>query len=162
MTSPTPNSPRSESAAHPHWWSRLQELLDARLAMAKLEVRHNIHSFRRLGIAGTIGAVVALSGLPVLLIVLSQALAARTRLDVFTWQFLLGGAFSLAGMLILLLAWRSFRRNFTGLAETLDELREDRRWLEEIAGELIGAAPLTAQPGESADESPPGRQDSQR
>jgi hypothetical protein len=33
------------------------------------------------------------------------------------------------------LAWRRFRRNFIGLRETLEELREDVLWLKEKSGE---------------------------
>ena len=35
------------------------------------------------------------------------------------------------------LGWKSFRRDFSGLGETLKELREDRAWLGEMASEMI-------------------------
>jgi hypothetical protein len=36
-----------------------------------------------------------------------------------------------AAALVGWLAWRRFRRQFTGLEETLEELREDLVWLQE-------------------------------
>ena len=130
--------------AHPgddrHLWAQLREWYGARIAMAQLEVRHDIASTRRLGLMAGIGAVLILTGLPVLVVVLSQALAAATQIDAVWWQLVFGAGFALLGAALIFAGWRNFRREFSGFKETLDELREDQLWLGEIAAEITGSA----------------------
>jgi hypothetical protein len=38
------------------------------------------------------------------------------------------------GAIVAYFAWRRFRRRFIGLQETLEELREDRVWIDEWLG----------------------------
>ena len=120
--------------------AQLRELLDSRLALAKLEVQHDIACSRRLGIIAGTGSVVAIIGLTFLSFVLANYLAALTQTDPLWWQLGFGVVMVTAGTTAIFFSWRSFRREFSGLRETLDELREDQRWLSELASEVLPEA----------------------
>ncbi len=134
--SQTPTPPSSDAAPE-STFGKLCELFDARWAMAQLEIRHNISAAKRLAIVGGVGAVLALTALPILVIAASTALSSITTLDETAWRLILGGGLLLLGLAAMLLSWRTFRGNFTGLSETASELQEDRRWLQELAGEAM-------------------------
>ncbi len=109
--------------------------------MAQLEIRGDIDASRRLGIVGGIGAVMALTGLPVLVMVLGEALGRATVIDAIWWQLGFGFGFLLIGLTVLWLSYRTFRREFAGLRETLEELREDAAWMKEMAAEFAPTPP---------------------
>ena len=137
------------TAAEPHSRiAHLREAIDARIALAKIEVQHDIACSKRLGIFAGVGAVVVIIGLTLLTLVFADYLAALTQTDPIWWHLTFGIAMTLAGAAAIYLGWRTFRREFSGLSETLDELREDQRWLMEAAAELIGTG---LQAGEAAD-----------
>ena len=50
------------------------------------------------------------------------------------WLLILGLLLFAAGALAGYLAWRRFRHTFTGMEQTMEELREDLVWLAEKAG----------------------------
>ena len=117
------------------------EMLDARRKLAELEIRSDIASSKRLAIAGGAGLVLALTGLPVLAVLLAGGLGARFPLSgdgpppsaVNWWLLVLGVLFVVAGTLTVVWAWRRFRRDLLGLQESLGELKEDMAWLKEWA-----------------------------
>ena len=129
--------------------SQLRELLDARLALARLEVQRDIAQSKRLGIVAGAGAVVTIIGLTFLSLVLAGYLAALTQTDPLWWQFGFGIVMVIAGGSAIHFGWRTFRREFSGLSETLDELREDQRWLGEVASEIFHSA-VASPPGENS------------
>lgn len=123
------------------WFGELREIFAARFQLAELEVRSDIDSTRRLGIVGGAGAVLVLTGLPVLAVLLAQTIASWLEHDEHWWLLAVGLFCCAAGAAVMGLAWRRFRRDFAGLRETLDELREDAAWLREVADEMTDNLP---------------------
>ena len=72
--------------------------------------------------------------LPILTVALAAWLDGRWGLSFAGWAAMLGLAFLIAGAAGGYATWRRFRQRFVGMAETLDELREDLLWLREWAG----------------------------
>jgi uncharacterized membrane protein YqjE len=113
----------------------LREMASARWELARLEIASDLNTAKRLAVAWLVAVVMLLTALPLLASGLAEALDG--------WQGIPRGAWLLAFAAVLLflaglggyLAWRRFRRNFIGLRETLEELREDVLWLKEKSGE---------------------------
>lgn len=129
--------PDTASRDDGRWWSQLRELFVSRYELAELEIRGDIDNSRRLGVVGGSGLVMALAGLPVLVMVLGEALGAATVIDAVWWQLGIGIALLLIGLIILWFSYRKFRRDFAGLRETLEELRDDAAWMKEMAAEFM-------------------------
>ncbi len=154
MSQPAATTAETPQAATQRWWPQLQELFAARWEMARWEVRGDVDSARRLGLVAGSGAVLVLTALPLLVIALSQALASVTVIEAIWWQLIFGCFFALVGALLIWTGWRTFRRNFAGLQETLEELREDQLWLKEMAAEVANSAGVTM-PEADDEETPP-------
>jgi len=111
------------------------DMLQARRQLAEMEIRADVASSKRLAIAGGTGLVLALTGLPVLTVLLAAGLNAVVPLSgedgLNWWLLVLGAVFVLAGTVVMVWAWRRFRSDFTGLKESLAELKEDVVWLRE-------------------------------
>ena len=58
----------------------------------------------------------------------------RFGLPMSGWLVIFAVVLAAAATALGLFAWRRFRREFSGLTGTLEELREDLVWLEEWAG----------------------------
>lgn len=110
------------------------ELAEARYRLAELEIRHDVAAGRRLAIAGGVGAVLLLVGMPVLVVLLANAVGKWLGDDPMWWLLSFGLALCLCGGATMWTAWRRFRRNFSGLQQSLEELREDILWLREWTG----------------------------
>jgi uncharacterized membrane protein YqjE len=120
-------------------WSDVAEMFELRRRLAELEIKSDIAASRRLAVFGGIGAVLALAGLPIVLMTLAAYADAHWTNVSFPWISLASGAALLvAGALLMLAAWRRFRYEFLGLRETLAELREDVVWLREWVGDANG------------------------
>jgi hypothetical protein len=109
----------------------VRQMAALRWQLARLEIDADLRQVRRLAIrlavAGTMGVVaVALA-----CVALAELMEARLGGSRVGWMALLAGVLFAAGALAGWLAWRTFRRRFTGLQETLEELREDALWIEE-------------------------------
>ena len=92
--------------------AHLRELLEARMALAKIEVQHDIACSKRLGIIAGVAAVVVIIGLTFLTLVFSDYLAALTQIDPIWWHLAFGIVMTFAGGAAIYLSWRSFRREF--------------------------------------------------
>ena len=115
--------------------SDVARMVVIRRQLAESEIRSDIASARRLAIAGGIGAVAVLTGLPVLVVLLAEVLAQHLLLDRIWWLLILGTVPLVGGLLIAWRAWRRFRSDFIGLQETLAEMHEDLEWLREWLGQ---------------------------
>lgn len=109
----------------------LREMAAARWELARLEVSADLQSARRLAMRWFLAGLVILAALPLPAVALADGLAGCHGIGRAGWLLLVA-----AGMLLLAgvgawIAWRSFRRQFLGLQETLEELREDMVWLRE-------------------------------
>jgi uncharacterized membrane protein YqjE len=113
----------------------LWQMVDLRWQLARLELEAAFRSVRRLAILWATAAVMASTALPLLVLGVVQLLPEEARVYGL-WIFALG--LLMAAAVVGWLAWRRFRRRFTGLEETLEELREDLVWLQEWAGRNEG------------------------
>ena len=113
----------------------LGEMLAARLELAQLEAMEASRQTARCGIVLAVALLLLLSSLPVA--VVTVALAVATYFEQSTIAWLAGSAVLLVAIAALIswLAVRNYRRNFTGLRDTLAELREDLVWLREWSGQ---------------------------
>ena len=115
-------------------WRDAAEMLVLRRQLAEAEIRSDIAAGKRLGIATLVGAVVALTGLPVIVAALGSALDRWLSggQPAFPWATLsLGALFLASGLAMLWAGWRRFRRDFNGLQSSLAEIQEDFVWLRE-------------------------------
>jgi len=111
-----------------------KEMAALRWQLARLEGREAAYLAKRLGIGLALAAVAVLAALPVLCVAAAWWLGEVTNLSSTGWLLIFGLGLLLGGVAGGYLAWRHFRRRFTGIRQTLEELREDLVWLEEWAG----------------------------
>jgi hypothetical protein len=110
---------------------KLREMAAAHWELARLEIESDLHLLRRLAVAWLAAAVMALAALPLAASALAEALDGRLGVPRIGWLLILAGGLLLLAAILASLAWRRFCRNFVGLTETLEELREDAVWLKE-------------------------------
>ena len=127
----------------PSWteeWGRLfsdfVDLLVLRRQLAELEVRNDLRQIKRLGIFGGLGLTQCLVGMAVLAVLagslIDQWIATTTIPGPRPWGSLcLGVVLILSGLETLRRSWNRFQREFSGLKESIAELREDAVWLRE-------------------------------
>ena len=124
--------------------AELREMASARWELARLEIESDLRSARRLAVAWLVAAVMLLTALPLLAAGLAEALDGCAGIPHGAWLLVFAAGLLLLAGLGGYLAWRRFRRDFIGLRETLEELREDAAWLNEKAtGEKTGRAQET-------------------
>jgi hypothetical protein len=102
--------------------------------LARLELEADLREARRLAVALVAAAVLGLAALPLLATALAWRLRGCADLGFGAWLTLLGVGLLLLAFVGGVLAWRRFRRRYSGLEETLEELREDLLWLGEWVG----------------------------
>lgn len=127
----------------PSWtgeWGRLfsdfVELLMLRRQLAELEVRNDIRQIKRLGIFGGVGLTQCLIGMAVLAVLVGSLIdhwiVTSTVPVPRPWgSLVLGVGFIACGLETLRRSWHRFQREFSGLKESIAELREDAEWLRE-------------------------------
>jgi uncharacterized membrane protein YqjE len=114
--------------------AELREMASARLELARLEVASDLLSAKRLAVAWTVALVMAVTSLPLVAVWVAEVLGEMTRIPRGGWLLGFAACLFLASGIGGYLAWRRFHRNFLGLRETLEELREDVLWLKEKSG----------------------------
>ncbi|MGD0898428.1 MAG: phage holin family protein, partial [Thermoguttaceae bacterium] len=102
-----------------------------RWELARREALADVRAVRRLAVAAAVAAAMALCVLPLLAVAAAWWLDGRLGVPFLAWLLIWAAIVSAAAATVGLLAWRRFRREFTGLAETLEEVREDLVWLQE-------------------------------
>jgi protein-S-isoprenylcysteine O-methyltransferase Ste14 len=114
----------------------LRQMAAVRWQLARLEVQAAIAQIKRLAIALLLFAVMVLSALPILAVAAAESLAAPEAEGVsfVQWLLIFGLGLLAGGAAGGYLAWRRFRRRFTGIEQTLEELREDGLWLRQWVG----------------------------
>ena len=111
--------------------AELREMAAARWELARLEIEADVRSTKRLAVAWLVAVVMALTSLPLVAVWLAEVLDEQTNIPRGGWLLIFAAALLLLAGLGGYLAWRRFRRNFLGLRETLEELREDMLWMKE-------------------------------
>ena len=112
----------------------LSEMAGLRRQLAMLEARAAAGSLKRLSIVLAVAAVLGLTALPVLVVWAAGLLDGRLGIPEAGWLLIFGLGLSTLSILLGYLGWRRFRRDFVGMEQTLEELREDAVWLREWAG----------------------------
>jgi hypothetical protein len=112
----------------------IRQLLALRWQLARLEFRLSARTLRRLVVAMAAAGVMALVSLPLWLVWLAESLDGRLGIGRGGWLGIFALTLTAVASVVALLAWRGFRRRFAGLAETLEECREDLVWLREWLG----------------------------
>jgi uncharacterized membrane protein YqjE len=109
----------------------LFRIADLRWKLARLELEAAASSVKRLVIVAVVAATMALTSLPILVVGAIH----------FLPDWAQAGSLLAAGLVLLLAAilvswWarRRFLREYVGLEESLEELREDLVWLQEWTG----------------------------
>lgn len=105
--------------------------LMAHWELARLELEADLGEARRLAVALVAAGILGLAALPLLATALAWRLKGCVGLGFGAWLALFGVGLLLAAFVGGRLAWRRFRRRYSGLEETLEELREDLVWLGE-------------------------------
>jgi hypothetical protein len=112
----------------------IREMLRLRWELFRLEAIADLKNARRLLIIGTLAGVLILTSLPLFAVALADYLAGIWQIARWGWLLIFAGSFLAVAVSAAFLAWRRFRRRFLGLQETLEELREDRVWIEDWLG----------------------------
>ncbi len=118
--------------------AELREMAAARWELARLELQADLRSAKRLAFAWLASAVLALTALPLVAACLAEALDGRAGIHRGRWLLIFAGGLLILALSGGYLAWRRFWRKFTGLRETMEELREDMVWLREKGGGMKG------------------------
>ena len=114
----------------------LREMASLRWELARLELDAAVASTKRLAVAAITAGLMVLCALPILAVGLAEGLDGRLGVSRLQWLLIIGFTLLLGGLAGGTLAWRHFRRRFTGFEQSLEELREDLVWLEEQFKEL--------------------------
>ena len=112
----------------------LRRMARLRLQLARLEWDAAVGQFRRLAIALVLAAVAILASVCLFTVAAAELLAGWLGGSRAGWLGICGGALLVAGLLTAWLVRHQFPRRFTGMQETLEELREDAVWIEEWLG----------------------------
>jgi len=112
----------------------LHEMASARWELARLELKNDLQSAKRLVVVWLAMMVLTLTSLPLMAVSLAEVLDGFHGVARGGWLLIFA-----CGLLILATvggyaAWRRFRRKFVGLRETLEELHEDLLWFQETGG----------------------------
>jgi uncharacterized membrane protein YqjE len=109
----------------------LRQMAALRWQLARLEVEADLRQVRRLALSLTVAAVMGVVALALLCVALAELMERWLGGSRVGWLALLAAVLLAGAALMGWLAWRAFRRRFTGLQETLEELREDAVWIGE-------------------------------
>ncbi len=112
--------------------AELRGLGQARWRLLRLELLASLQQVRRLAIICAVAFAAIATSLPVCVVAVGDALAGVFGIPRWGWLLILAAALVLCASLAAWLAYCRFRRDFTGIAESLEELREDEIWLREI------------------------------
>ena len=114
--------------------AELRQMVDLRWQLARLELAAAGRSAKRLAIVWAVAAVSALISLPLIVVGTLLSLPESMQASVSLIALIAGLVLLAAAIVVGWWAWWRFRRQFVGLEETLEEIREDLVWLQEWTG----------------------------
>lgn len=109
----------------------LRTMARLRWQLARLEWDAAVGQLRRLAVVLVLAGVAVLASLSVFAVAAVELLEGWLGVSRAGWLGVCGAALLVAGIVMAWLARRQFRRHFTGMQQTLEELREDALWIEE-------------------------------
>jgi len=109
----------------------MSQLATLRWRLAEIELRESAQTARRFAVWAVVATVLLFTSLPVFVVALAIWLGKVTSLSGLSWAWILGLLLAIAGSTVLWLSWRRFRREFRGLEQSIEELREDLVWVRE-------------------------------
>jgi uncharacterized membrane protein YqjE len=109
----------------------LGEMLQLRWELARLEIQADLGHLKRLAFIWGVAAVMALTSLPLFATCIADALDGRLGIARWGWLLIFGLALLCTAVICMYFGRLWFRRRFTGLKQTLEELREDLEWVKE-------------------------------
>jgi hypothetical protein len=109
----------------------LREMFRLRWELLRLEAIADLKNAQRLLVVGAAAGVLILTSLPLFAVAAADALAGIWHIARWGWLLIFAGLLIVSAITSASFAWRRFRRQFIGLQETLEELKEDQVWLEE-------------------------------
>ncbi len=111
--------------------AELREMAALRWQLARLELDTDLRQVRRLALSLVVAGVMAVAAAALVAAALAELLQGWLGGSRGAWLATFAAGLGAGAALTGWLAWRSFRRRFTGLRETLEELREDAVWIGE-------------------------------
>ena len=112
----------------------LGQMVELRCRLARLELESDAREAKWLSAAWLAAGTAILTALPLVAVGMADQLDGRLALSRSGWLLAFAALLLAAGAGLGLGAWRRFRRRFTLLRQTREELREDLLWLEEWRG----------------------------
>jgi len=111
------------------------EMAELRWQLAQVELANDLAALQRLAVWLAAVVLLILTSLPLVAVCASELLDGFCGISEAGWLAIIALALIASAAIFGLLAWRRFRRTFTGMVESLEELREDIVWLKEWTGE---------------------------
>jgi H+/Cl- antiporter ClcA len=111
------------------------QLATLRWRLAEIELRESAQTTKRFAIWAIVALVLLLTSLPIFVVALSAWLDQLATLPGnVSWTWILGLTLAIGGTAVGWFSWRRFRRDFRGLEQSIEELREDLVWVKEWSG----------------------------
>ena len=112
----------------------LGQLTTLRLQLAEIELRESVQTTKRFAVWAVVALVLLLTSLPVCVVALAAWLDQVTPMSGLFWNGILGLLLAMAAATVFWFSWRRFRRDFRGMEQSIEELREDIEWVQEWTG----------------------------
>lgn len=139
MTEPSDNLFSGVAAEASRLRNDLSKMLAARAALVRLELAESARQTARCAVVLALALVLLVSAVPVAVATLALACATYFGQSPIGWLAASALVLVVVAAFIAWLALRAFRRDFTGLRDSLAELEEDRVWLREWLGQAAAA-----------------------
>jgi uncharacterized membrane protein YqjE len=111
--------------------AQLRKAFALRGELARLEIREDLRRLQRWGIFAAAAGALMFIAFPLPAVAAAECLDGWGGIARWAWLLIFAGGLFLLGLTAIAWAWRFFRRRFTVLRQTLEELREDLVWLRE-------------------------------
>lgn len=112
--------------------NELRAFASAQWRLLQSELTAARDQIRALAIAAATSVCAAMVSLPLLIVAVVDALDGQFGWPRWAWLLASGVSLLVGATTVGWLAWRRMRRDFIGLAESMEELREDVIWFQEL------------------------------